>query len=187
MLRRLRIAAAVALLLVLLGIVAFVGMREVYPVRYHRDLLAAAREHGLEPALVAAVVREESRFRPGAISPKGAVGLMQLMPSTAQWVAQAREMEDFDLTQLPDPATNLRMGCWYLSHLIDVFGGSEIMAIAAYNGGVSRVSGWLQTGAWAGTIDDLEMIPTAETREFLRRVEASRRIYRMLYRWSEWE
>ena len=181
--RRPQVIAAVFLLVVLVCAVGFVGMREVYPVRYRRDLLAAAREHGLDPALVAAVVREESRFRPGAVSPMGAVGLMQLMPSTAQWVAHAREMEDFDLSQLPDPATNLGMGCWYLSHLIDVFGGSEITAIAAYNGGVSRVSGWLQAGTWHGTIDDLERIPTGETREFLRRVEASRRLYRMLYRW----
>ncbi len=183
----LRRPLGVALLIAFVAVVTLLGVHRLYPLGYSGSLREAAGENGLPASLVAAVVREESRFRPGAVSPKGALGLMQLMPSTAEWIAVSLGEDDFEIGDLLEPETNLRMGCWYLAHLVEVFDGSEIPAIAAYNGGVGRVAGWIGEDVWDGSAQHLEDIPTPETREFLRRVLASRRIYRGMFSLLRWE
>ncbi len=155
----------------------------------HRDIIhREAAAHDLDPYLVAAVIREESRFRPEALSSKGAVGLMQLMPKTARWVADETGMSDFSEVNLYEPTINVSLGCWYLRHLLDCFDNSVPQALAAYNGGRGRVQRWLHEGTWSGSPDDIPDIPAEETRKFVRRVLFSHRLYREIYgridRWT---
>ncbi len=120
------------------------------------ELSAAAARAGLDPALVSAVIQAESGHDPAAVSAKGAVGLMQVLPETAALLGFA---------QVADPATNLEAGCRYLALLLDRFGGDAELALAAYNAGPGAVRRW-------GTVP-----PYRETREFVARVAA---IYREL-------
>lgn len=167
--------------LVVMGmfLLALFVTRVAFPLRHLDAICTAAADHGVSPHLVAAVVREESRFRTEAVSPRGARGLMQLMPDTAEWVASEMGL-DFVLEDLHDPAINVDMGTWYLSHLLDRF-DSVPLAVAAYNGGMARVSGWIRDGIWSGCPEEVDRIPAEETREFVRRVLNSHRVYRWLY------
>ena len=152
----------------------------------------------IEPALALGIIRQESNFDPGAGSPAGARGLMQLMPATAQ--AVARRLGDPDAAaHLTDPAANMRLGAAYLGWLLDQFGGVAPYAIAAYNAGPGRVAEWLSTnGDPAGAaseplatatpdmpngwkpdmIDWIELIPFSETRNYVQRVIENIVIYR---------
>jgi soluble lytic murein transglycosylase len=143
-----------------------------YPLRYEEFVTAHARNYELDPALVAAVIYEESRFRSDAQSPAGAIGLMQLQPDTARGIALRTGGTRFQLSDLWDPELNIRYGCWYLRHLLQKY-GDERHALAAYNAGQSNVDRWLAQG--------LEGIPFAETREYVDNVLATREVYRRAY------
>ncbi len=137
-----------------------------------------------EPALVHAIIRQESLFDAGAVSPSGALGLMQLMPATARNVAGKLKMKRFNPKALTvDPRTNVVLGSDYLAGLVDHFNGSYVMAIAGYNAGPGRVSGWLETNGdprpkLDDTIDWIEKISVSETRNYVQRVIENLQIYR---------
>ena len=156
-------------------------LRQAYPLTY-RDLIEEhAAANSLDPLLVAAVIRAESNFWTWAVSPKGALGLMQIMPPTGQWIADRLGIAAFDDRQLHDPETNVRFGCWYLAHLIEGFGHNLPTALAAWNAGRTHVSGWLAAGRWSGGVADLPSIPFTETRNFVGRVLHNRTLYERLY------
>ena len=159
--------------------------RLLYPVPFKDLIGAAAEETGLDPFLLVAVMRVESRFNPVAVSPRGARGLMQVMPETGAWVAQQLGLEDFQPEHLHEPATNIRIGAWYLAHLCKVFRGELVPALAAYNGGQGNVRQWLDTLRWSGERETLEDIPFPETRRYVRRVLATYDGYRRAYR-GDW-
>lgn len=123
----------------------------------------------VDPFLVSAVIREESAYDPGAVSPVGALGLMQLMPYTADWVAKKAGMAPVREGSLLDPETNIQIGAWYLQHLIDQFNGNWILAVASYNAGPEAVERWARGGV--SEMDEfIESIPYNETRYFTKRV-----------------
>jgi len=99
---------------------------------------------------VAAVIHTESGFRENAVSARGARGLMQVMPSTAEWVAGRIGYPSFSVEMLFDPRYNIEIGTWYLADLIRQFEGSAVVALAAYNGGRGEVDRWLRQGIWDG-------------------------------------
>lgn len=177
--RRVRWGLLLLLLMAGLFLMAFFVARAAFPFPYRDIIYSSAADHDLSPYLVAALIREESRFRGGAISGKGARGLMQLMPSTAEWVADQMGM-DYEGMDIHDPETNVALGTWYFSHLMDRF-QSVPPAVAAYNGGMARVSTWMDQGIWTGSLEDLHRIPAEETRVFVRRVVNSYSVYRWLY------
>jgi len=152
-----------------------------YPLE-HADLISrSAEQNQLDPALVAAVIYEESGFRDGSKSNAGAVGLMQLMPSTANWIALKTGGVDFTVADLQDPAVNIAYGCWYLRYLIDRYENSEV-ALAAYNGGTENVDRWLadarsEQREFSSVVD----IPWQETRDYVARVDRTRDIYARAY------
>ncbi|MBE3582320.1 MAG: lytic transglycosylase domain-containing protein [Thermoanaerobacteraceae bacterium] len=168
------------LLAVVAALLAKPTARLVYPFPYRSSILHYAGQNGLDPLLVLAVVRTESKFYPLAESLTGARGLMQIMPETARWVA-GRLREEFDPERLFEPEYNLRLGTWYLAYLIREFRGSLPAALAAYNGGSQNVEDWLGRGVWDGRSASLDKIPFPETREFVRQVLRDYRIYRFLY------
>ena len=152
--------------------------RLVYPFPHRVAISREARLAGLDPRVVAAVIKVESNFAPMAISQKGAVGLMQVMPKTAQWVAKTNNWS-LTNTQLFDPDTNIKIGTWYLGYLFRQFNGLTL-AIAAYNGGRGNVAKW-RAGLSTNKGFDYKRIPYLETRFFVQRVLFTYQFYRWLY------
>lgn len=139
-----------------------------YPLHYSEYVRVHAREHGLDPALMAAVIYQESKFRPGAKSSSGAIGLMQLTPSTAHGIAIRTGGNAFRTSDLYDPEINIRYGAWYLHNLFVKY-RSERLVLAAYNAGQGNVDRWRARG---------EPIQFPETRAYVKRVEHLKTVYR---------
>ena len=146
-----------------------------YPLPYRSLVERWARRYGLDPLLVQAVMREESRFRRDAVSPAGAVGLLQLLPSTAAGLDPRVKV-----AQLVDPETNVRLGVAYLAAQLQRFRGDLVLALAAYNAGPGAAGRFLHLRT--GEVDEfVERIPYGETRAYVKRVLESYGIYRWLY------
>ncbi|MEB2343116.1 MAG: lytic transglycosylase domain-containing protein [Deltaproteobacteria bacterium] len=153
--------------------------RLAWPEAYPEALAAAQLADGAEPALVRALMREESRYEPGAISVTGALGLLQVMPDTGARLARELGMADFAAPQLLDPPTNLRLGSAYLASLLRRFDGALAPAVASYNAGPGPVAEWLAAGPRAED-EWVDAIPYTETRAYVKRVLRSRHAYRTL-------
>ena len=139
-----------------------------YPLRYSEYVRVHARQHQLDPAFVAAVIYQESKFDAGAKSKSGAIGLMQLTPSTAKGIAIRTGGHAFRTADLYDPEINIRYGAWYLDNLFQKY-GSERLVLAAYNAGQGNVDAWRRDG---------KPIQFAETKAYVSRVEKLQSIYR---------
>lgn len=167
-----------------LAILGYFGSRwliaQYYPLHYRDIVFQRAEEQGLDPFLVAAVIRRESKFRADATSAPGARGLMQIMPETGEWVAEQLKLP-YSPEMLYDPDYNVRLGCWYLASLHKEFGGNTVLALAAYNGGRTNVRKWLQDRQWTGESHTLEQIPFEETRLYVARVLQDFDRYRRIY------
>jgi soluble lytic murein transglycosylase len=131
-----------------------------------------ASQERLDPALLAAVIEAESKFNANAHSDAGAVGLMQLTPTTAKGIAQATDGTRFRVSDLLNPDINIRYGAWYLRHLLDRYNQNERLALAAYNAGEENVDRWQK--AHVGIQFD-------ETKDYVARVERLKGIYRRAY------
>jgi soluble lytic murein transglycosylase len=151
----------------------------VYPLEHTGAIRAAARRYDLDPALVAAVIYAESRFDEHAVSAQGAVGLMQVLPETAQQIAGESGGVTFTTDDLEDPRVNVRYGCYYLRHALDAYDGDLRAAVASYNAGMGAVSEWRTDGA--GRDLRLGDIPYPETRAYVKKVLEARRVYRESY------
>jgi soluble lytic murein transglycosylase len=132
---------------------------------------------GVDPFLVAAIIREESQYDWRAVSRVGAIGLMQVMPATANEVAQRHRLPDVTRDDLFDQETNIRIGVRYIGQLLARFSGNLVHAVAAYNAGPIAVESWVV--AYRGRSDDefVELIPFQETRQYVKRVLRSYREY----------
>jgi soluble lytic murein transglycosylase len=142
-----------------------------YPLHYRPIVTGHARNYHLDPALLAAVIDAESKFRAHARSSSGAIGLMQLLPTTAHGIAVHTGGTRFRTSDLYDPELNVRYGAWYLRHLLDRY-GDERTALAAYNAGQRNVDDWLASGSG---------VRFPETRAYVKHVERLKSIYRSLY------
>jgi soluble lytic murein transglycosylase len=142
-----------------------------YPLRYEHIVRGHARNYSLDPALLAAVIYQESKFKAGARSTSGAIGLMQLLPDTAKGIAVHTGGSAFRVEDLYDPEINVRYGAWYLRHLLQKY-GDERTALAAYNAGQDNVDRWRRAGLG---------IQFSETRHYVDRVEELKQIYRDAY------
>ena len=154
--------------------------RYAYPVKYRREIMEASAENSLPPCLVASVVNTESGFDPNAVSPVGAVGLMQLLPSTAEWIAGMRGME-FEEQRLYEPAYNIDMGCWLLSYMLKRYDGNLRYALIAYNAGHGALEKWLADPAYVDENGELAVIPYNETRNYVDKIEKAIIQYEKLY------
>ncbi|HEX3532626.1 MAG TPA: transglycosylase SLT domain-containing protein [Gemmatimonadaceae bacterium] len=156
--------------------------RLYFPVLERETLIASSKENGLDPVLVAALIRQESNFNPLATSPVGARGLMQLMPDVGKTLAGAKGISPWNPDMLYEPATNIKLGTAHLSTLMRKY-PEVVKSLAAYNAGESRVVKWsTKTGA-----DDPEVfterIPFVETRDYVRTILRNRAYYQALYPW----
>jgi soluble lytic murein transglycosylase len=170
---------------VLCGVLVVIGLSEVSEKR-HLPLADAniireqAADKRLDPALIAAVIYCESKFEPHPSS-AGAQGLMQILPATAYYLAQLSGGHAFTSSDLATPSVNVAYGSYYLRYLLDHYGGNEILAVAAYNGGLANVDRWVAHADAAGRQLTIADIPFPETREYVRRVLTAEQDYRDLY------
>ena len=149
--------------------------------RVARTLVAEARRASFSPEFVLAVIQVESQGDPRAVSPKGALGLMQMMPATGRLVAQSLGVRPFTPEKLYDPTVNLRFGTHYLAQTLRRFNGNLIHALAGYNAGPNRIARW----STPATEDDpelfIERIVFTETRDYVRLIQRNAAVYRVLY------
>jgi soluble lytic murein transglycosylase len=154
--------------------------RLAFPMPYRSKLEEYCRSLSLDPFLVAALIRQESEFNPGAVSRANAVGLMQLLPKVGKSVAKQEKMKHFSTTQLFTPGVNLQLGTRYFRSMVDKFGSFEY-ALAAYNAGAERVQDWLGQGKFRDPQEFVESIPFTETREYVQAILRNANVYRQLY------
>ncbi len=176
----LQVLVVAVIAFVLIGGWGWVERSYIYPFEYRSYIETSAESRRTDPFLVAAVIKHESKFEPRARSDGGALGLMQLMPATAEWIARQLG-EPFTEEYLYDPALNIRYGVWYLAELEREFGGNDILALAAYNAGRGNVRDWMERFHWTQQFDEIEAIPYPETRFYVRRVLEDREQYKRLY------
>ena len=180
----LAIFASALTVLIALGAWALFGRERIdlsrYPMTYAPEIRAAATEFSLDPAYVASVVLAESSFDAEAVSSAGAIGLMQIMPATGEWIAG--KLDDvFDVQRLYEPSVNLRYGCWYLRFLLDRYDGDMRTASTAYHQGQGRVDEWLQDPQYSQDGRTLTAISSAVTDTYVNRIMESYEHYKELY------
>jgi soluble lytic murein transglycosylase len=199
-----RAVISAVLLVVVVTLIASNGFwRLMYPIQYQSTIQTAARMSDVDPLLVASIIRVESKFQTLDVSHAGAIGLMQLMPGTAEWIARQIRAEggtidtgvtgadasvnvtDVNHADLSVPRINIRLGSWYLNYLTVKFNGNQIAAIAAYNAGPKRVREWLDSGVWNGAQNTINNIPVGETRHFVSRVLYNYELYKRIYGMDE--
>jgi soluble lytic murein transglycosylase len=152
------------------------AVREVtLPLRHEDIIKQQAREKGLDPTLIAAVIYEESRFRPRT-SPAGAEGLMQIVPETAHFIADRSGGTQFETDDLASPQINIQYGAWYLRYLIQQYGDEDI-AVAAYNAGETNVHRWINEAGGLASFDVDTDVPFPETRHYVENVRERRADY----------
>lgn len=154
--------------------------RKLYPLKYYEDIYYYSKIYSLDPLFVTSVIYVESKFNEMAVSRKGAIGLMQILPRTAKWAAKEMNLKNYNNDLLFDIKVNINIGCWYLNRLRKQFSNIEVV-LAAYNGGSGNVSKWLKNPNYSLDEITLEKIPFEETSNFVKRVKRVYRIYKFLY------
>jgi soluble lytic murein transglycosylase len=153
----------------------------LFPQPYWSDLAANSQKNGLDPFLVASLIRQESEFNAGVVSHANAWGLMQLLPSVGKSMAKKEGLKGFNTNQLLNPTVNLQLGTKNLRLVLDRFGGQPEYALAAYNAGDVPVRQWMAAGSYQDIAEFVESIPYTETREYVQAILRNREIYRVLY------
>jgi soluble lytic murein transglycosylase len=153
----------------------------IFPQPYWNDLVADSQKNGLDPYLVASLIRQESEFNAGAVSPAHAMGLMQLLPSVGKENAKKEGLKGFNPGELLNPSINLELGTRNLKQVLDRFGGQPEYALAAYNAGDMPVRQWMAVGDYKDIPEFVESIPYTETREYVQAIMRNRELYHTLY------
>jgi soluble lytic murein transglycosylase len=153
----------------------------LFPQPYWGAIEQEASKNGLDPYMVASLIRQESEFNPTAISSANAFGLMQLLPSVGRSMAREEGVKHFNENELFNPETNIRLGSRYLKQTLNKFDGQAPYAFAAYNAGDSRVTDWQAIGKYHGMDEFVESIPFTETREYVEAILRNESIYRALH------
>jgi len=184
---RRRLVLAAGLAAVIVAVLALVrpvdhAVQEIaLPLRHEDIIRQQAAEKDVDPALIAAVIYTESHFR-DQTSHAGATGLMQLMPSTADYIARKSGGTRFTRSDLATPQINIAYGTWYLRYLLTKYHGDTVLALAAYNAGEGKVDEWWRAARARGErFNVAEHIPFAETRDYVQRVLSARAEYRSKY------
>ena len=153
----------------------------LFPRAYWSDVRKYSTMNGLDPYLVASLIRQESEFNPAAASRANAIGLMQLLPKTGKTVARQIKLKRYTASQLYTPAVNLQLGTQYFKSMVDKYNGQFEYALAAYNAGSDRVEEWLGQGHYRDAQEFVESIPFTETREYVQAILRNANLYRQLY------
>jgi soluble lytic murein transglycosylase len=175
------LAAGIGVLIVMAIRVGPHAVQELtLPLRHEDIIRQQAAEKNLDPALIAAVIYQESKFR-DRTSSAGAKGLMQLLPGTAEFIAHKSGGTRFELQDLGTPQINIAYGSWYLRYLLERYNGDKVLAVAAYNAGEDNVDKWVQAAGGADSFDASRDIPFPETRAYVQGVFSKRDAYAKHY------
>ena len=155
-------------------------LKIIYPMQYKTEVLAASKKYDLDPALVYAIIKTESNFDQNAVSPKDAMGLMQLTKETLDFVITKSTLDNHPASDLFDPKFNIESGCFFLNFLLDDF-QSQNTAIAAYNAGRGNVKKWLADSQYSKDGKTLYKIPFDETSNYVKKINTAYTIYKNLY------
>lgn len=151
----------------------------LYPIEYKADIQVSAENYRIDPFFIASIIRVETNYRPDQTSKKGAVGLMQIMPETANWIVERAGYSEETMRRLERPDVNIEVGAWYLQSLSQQFDeyflyqskvNQMTLIAAAYNAGPGNVQKWLESGTWDGKYETLDRVPFGETRHYVQRV-----------------
>jgi soluble lytic murein transglycosylase len=160
--------------------------RKLYPIQFQQEIRDSAANYEVDPFLIAAIIRVESNFQVGRESKKGAIGVMQIMPDTAEWIVDAGGHPRHTLEELHAVDVNINLGSWYIGWLLKQYKGNQVYALAAYNAGQGNVNKWKQAQRWDGTLENIDQIPFGETRHYVQRVMYYWKKYHQLYE-KEWD
>ncbi|MEM8605009.1 MAG: lytic transglycosylase domain-containing protein, partial [Cyanobacteria bacterium P01_H01_bin.121] len=152
--------------------------QSLYPLPFQDLIQPWSSERELNPVLVTALIRQESRFMPGIVSVVGATGLMQVLPETADWIAPQIDLEAFSLS---NPEDNVELGTWYLDYTHSEWSGNSLLAVASYNAGPGNVADWLNRFSFEDPDGFVEQIPFPETRGYVESVFGNYWNYLRLY------
>ena len=170
----------IVLALLLIYYVGRVSLKFIYPLKYKETIITQADEYNLEESLVFAVAKAESNFDNNAVSSKGAVGVMQIMPDTFNWLNK-RQNKTEPFEDLQNYETNIKYGCYYLRVLIDYYKGDKTLAICAYNAGIGTVDKWIKNDEnFVNEAKNLK-VPYKETERYLKKIIKGQEIYHKLY------
>jgi soluble lytic murein transglycosylase len=154
--------------------------RILFPEAWWDTIKSESAKNGLDPYLVASLIRQESEFNPGVVSYANAYGLMQIEPSVGKSLARQEGLSHYDTFQLLNPEINIRLGTRYLRQMLDHYGGVQEYALAAYNAGDSRVVDWQAAGPYHGIDEFVESIPFTQTRDYVQGILRNEEIYRAI-------
>jgi soluble lytic murein transglycosylase len=179
---------ALAIVVALVGLAVVIGLHPLQravqeitlPLRHDDIIRQQAHDKGLDPALVAAIIYQESKFR-DRTSIAGARGLMQITPDTARFIAKRSGGIRFTLADLSTPQINIAYGSWYLRWLLDHYDGRTVLAVAAYNAGFGHVDDWVRQAGGPDKFDPKVDIPYPETRNYVTQVLSRRKDYARHY------
>lgn len=172
------------LLIVLLAVVVgsrYVVKEKFFPYKYQEYVDMYSKQYNLDPLFVLAVIKTESKFDDNAQSHKNAVGLMQITVETGEWAADKMGYSTFSKDNLYDEQYNIRMGCWYLRWLANMFDNNRNLMIAAYNAGPTNVQNWLKDKEYSSNGKEIEYIPFGETKKYVDKVNTYYNVYEYLY------
>ena len=157
------------------------ALKQMFPMKYSNYVEKYSDEYGLNKNLVYSIIKAESGFNPNAISHRNAKGLMQIMDSTGEWAAEKINIEDFESSMLLKPEINIRIGCWYISKLINQYDQNVELALSAYNAGSGNVAKWLKDTDISSNGITLDRIPFKETENYVKKIKRYNYIYKKLY------
>lgn len=172
------------LLIILLAVAVgsrYVVKEKFFPYKYQEYVDMYSKEYNLDPLFVLSVMKTESKFDDNAHSHKNAVGLMQITVETGEWAANEMGYTTFSKDDLYDEQYNIRMGCWYLRWLGDMFNNDRDLMVAAYNAGPTNVQNWLKDTNYSSNGKNIEYIPFGETKKYVDKVNTYYSVYEYLY------
>ena len=155
----------------------FIFFFNAYPLKYKDQIKIYSKEANLKSALIASIINAESSFNTNAVSSKGAIGLMQIIPQTAKWVCEKNKIE-YSYNKLFNAKYNIQIGCLYFSYLLNKF-ADEHTAICAYNAGEGTVANWLKNEEYSANGITLDKIPYIETKNYLSKVKVGINVYNL--------
>ena len=175
-------------LIVLIAVIMAIGVgckyvikENFFPYKYKEYVDKYSSQYNLDPLFVLAVIKTESKFDDDAQSHKNAVGLMQITVETGAWAAKEMGFNTFSKDDLYNEEYNIRMGCWYLRRLNDIFDGDLDLTIAAYNAGPTNVNTWLENEKYSSDGKSIDYIPFGETKKYVDKVDTYYHVYQYLY------
>lgn len=177
------ILIVIILLILILKVFKFENkiLKVIYPIEYSEYVYKYSEEYGVDPLLMFSLIKAESNFETDCISSSNAIGLMQLMDSTAEEVAKNIQIDYNSDVTLYNPEENIKLGIKYFSELMDYYNQNYILAITAYNAGIGNVSNWIDKGIIKEDGSDAENIPFKETNNYVRKILSNYKIYKKLY------